>query len=234
MSRTERLGLPHILQAQAQKEVTHNQALTKLDVFVMPIVETITNIPPTNATGGNIYIVGTSPEGIFSDHANDLAQYSGGSWTFYTPITWMDVTLKETQSRMIYNGNSWVSYGLITKDTGEYLRVEHWQEDVQLLGKTVATSQVLPDRSSVMAVNIRVLEAVTGVPSFAIGVKDDPSRYGDKIGIAKDTTNIGMSYHPVTYYSNTPVMLTPNEMEFTGGVVRVTAQYFKPRGPWTW
>lgn len=234
MSRTERLGLPHILQAQAQKEVTHNQALNKLDVFVMPIVEAISNTPPTNVAGGNIYIVGTSPEDVFSGHNNDLAQYLGDSWMFYTPIAWMDVIIKETQSRIIFDGNSWVPYGLITRDSGEYLRVEHWQEDIALAGNSVSTVQVLPDHSSVIAINIIVLEDITGVPSFAVGVKDDPSRYGDRISVAKDTTNIGMSYHPITYYSNTPITFTPNEMEFTGGVVRVTAQYFKPRGPWNW
>ncbi len=179
MSKTGRLGLPYILQAQAQKEVTHNQALMKLDVFINTVVEAIVETLPTNTNDGSIYIIN-----------NELAQYNSGSWTFYSPFDLMEVTLRSTQAKMIYDGNAWVPLGLLTKDTGEYLRIEHWQEDVALSGSSINTKQVLPDHSSVMAVNIRVLESITGVASFSVGVDGDIARYGSGIGINKDTTNI--------------------------------------------
>ncbi len=244
MSKTGRLGLPYILQGQAQKEVTHNQALNRLDVFVNTVAEDIVDELSTEANDGDIYIV-----------RDKLAQYSSGSWTFYSPSDLMEVMLKSTRVKLIYDGDAWIPLGsiitdtpeesakntdtsaplsLITKDTGEYLRVGHFQEDIKLLGKVVSTQNMLPDHSLVIAVNIRVLEEITGTPSFAIGVKEDPSRYGDKLRSSKDTTNIGMTYHPITYYYDTPITITPNQMEFTEGVIRVTAQYLKTRGPWIW
>ena len=36
------------------------------------------------------------------------------------------------------------------------------------------------------------------------------------------------------YYANTAIRLTANGGNFTGGVIRTTLQYLKPRGPWTW
>jgi hypothetical protein len=45
MSQTARLGLPYIVSGQAQKEVTHNEGLNKLDAFVTPVVaDTLLNI----------------------------------------------------------------------------------------------------------------------------------------------------------------------------------------------
>ena len=46
MSQTTRLQLPFIVTAQAQKEVTHNDSLQRLDAFIMPVVQEILNTPP--------------------------------------------------------------------------------------------------------------------------------------------------------------------------------------------
>ncbi|MEZ5690501.1 MAG: DUF2793 domain-containing protein [Rickettsiales bacterium] len=234
MSQTTRLGLPYIVSSQAQKEVTHNEGLNKLDAFVTPVVADIADSPPGSPAAGDLYIVGSSPSGDFTGHANQLAQYQTGGWVFYAPFKWMDAVVESLDSRMAYDGASWVPFGLIMRDTGEYLRVQSWQEDVDL-SLTNATATNIPDRSSVIAVNTRVITAVTGsVTTFGVGVSGDTSRYGNGIGTGVDSTNIGMSYHPVTYYSDTPVLLTPDAGSFTGGLVRINVQYLKPHGPWNW
>jgi hypothetical protein len=38
----------------------------------------------------------------------------------------------------------------------------------------------------------------------------------------------------VTYYSDTPLILTPDSGAFSNGVVRLNVQYLKPHGPWNW
>lgn len=234
MSSTGRLGLPYIITAQAQKEVTHNDSLNRLDAFVTPVVSEITNAPPGSPTVGDLVIVGSSGSGDFSGQANKLAQYLDGGWVFYTPFKWMDAVVESLDSRMTYNGTTWVAFGLLMKDTGEYLRVESWQEDVDVSTDTETVTDI-PDRASVIAVNTRVITAVTGtVTTFGVGVSGDTSRYGNGIGKGADSTNIGMSYHPVTYYSDTPVLLTPDSGAFSTGVVRINVQYIKPHGPWNW
>ncbi len=234
MSSTGRLGLPYIVTGQAQKEITHNAGLNRLDAFITPVVSEITNTPPVSPTVGDVVIVGTSGTGDFSGKDNQLAQYLTGGWVFYTPFKWMDAVVESLDSRMTYDGSGWVPFGLIMKDTGEYLRVESWQEDVDL-SATTNTATNIPDRSSVLAVNTRVITAVTGtVTTFGVGVSGDTSRYGNGIGKGQDSTNTGMSYHPVTYYSDTPVLLTPDSGSFSTGVVRINVQYIKPHGPWNW
>ncbi len=234
MSSTGRLDLPYIVTAQAQKEVTHNDGLNRLDAFITPVVSEITNAPPGSPTVGDLVIVGTSGTGDFSGKDNQLAQYLTGGWVFYTPFKWMDAVVESLDSRMTYNGTNWVAFNLIMKDSGEYLRVESWQEDVDVSTDTETVIDI-PDRASVIAVNTRVITAVTGtVTTFGVGVSGDTSRYGNGIGKGADSTNIGMSYHPVTYYSDTPVLLTPDSGAFSTGVVRINVQYIKPHGPWNW
>lgn len=234
MSSTGRLGLPYIVTAQAQKEVTHNDGLNRLDAFITPVVSEITNAPPGSPTIGDLVIVGTSGTGDFSGKDNQLAQYLTGGWVFYTPFKWMDAVVEDIDSRMTYNGTMWVAFGLLMKDTGEYLRVESWQEDVDVSTDSETVTDI-PDRASVLAVNTRVITAITGtVTTFGVGVSGDTSRYGNGIGKGADSTNIGMSYHPVTYYSDTPVLLTPVSGAFSTGMVRINVQYIKPHGPWNW
>jgi hypothetical protein len=242
-SHTGRLKLPYILQAQAQKEVTHNQALNILDVLVNTVAQSIADIPPDKTNEGEIYIVGDNPQGIFDGNANRLAQFSEGSWSFYQPLNYMEVMVIDKKQKFTFADNEWVPSNIenhksdqVNSDNknNEFLKIEHWQEDLNLLGKVGASQNVIPHHSLVIAVNIWVIEEITGVPSFAVGVKDDPSRYGDKLKANKDTTNIGMTYHPVTYYYDTPITIVPNQMEFKGGKIKVSVQYLQPKGSWPW
>lgn len=231
---TKRLSLPYIISSQAQKEVTHNEGLNKLDAFVTPVVADIADSPPGSPASGELYIVGSSPSGDFSGHANQLAQYQTGGWVFYAPFKWMDAVVESLDTRMAYDGAAWVPFGLIMRDGGEYLRVLRWQEDVDL-SLTDETTLLIPNRSTVLAVNTRVIEEITGtVTSFGVGVSGDNSRYGNGIGTGQDSTNIGLTYHPVSYYSDTPVLLTPDAGSFSGGLVRINVQYLAFRGPWHW
>lgn len=234
MSRTARLALPYILQGQAQKEVTHNEALNRLDVFVNTLVEGIIDTPPSTPNDGEIYIIGTNPSDVFNDHANELTQYTYGSWSFYKPIEWMEVVLRDTGSRMRYNSGSWVESSQFATGKSNALGIEQWEEYITLSGKSISTTSTIPDHSSVIAVNTWVTEDITGTNTFSIGVKDDLERYGSGISSTKDTTNVGMTYHPITYYYNTPIIFTAESSDFTGGIIKVSVHYLKPKGSWPW
>lgn len=97
MSKTGRLGLPYILQAQAQKEVTHNQALNILDVYVNNVVEAIVDELPAEVKDGGIYIIN-----------NELAKVSDGNWTYYPALEYMEVWLRDKQTKMVFNGKNWL------------------------------------------------------------------------------------------------------------------------------
>ncbi len=234
MSSTGRLGLPYIVTSQAQKEVTHNEALNRLDAFVTPIIIDIVTAPPGSPTMGGLYIVGAGGTGDFTGQENKIAQYQTGGWIFYTPFKWMDAVVESLDTRVTYDGTTWVPFGLIMKDTGEYLRVGHQQEDVTVdSGASKDTTITIPDRSILLTVNVRVMTAVTGASSFDVGISGETSKFGGSIGIGTDSTNIGI-IGPTAFYSDTPVRLSANGSDFTGGIIRTTMQYLQPHGPWTW
>ncbi len=233
---TGRLLLPYILQSQSQKEVTHNDALNILDVLIQAVVQNVgLNTPPGSPTVGQCWVVGSSPTGAWAGKASQIAQaVDGGGWFFVAPFKRLKLWNETTDEYVMFDGTNWVSEGLLLKETGEYLRVEHKTEDVTVnTGAFKDTTIQIPDRAIVLAVNVRVITAITGATSFGIGVVGDTTRYGNLIGIALDSTNIGIT-SPLAYYANTSIRLTANGSNFTGGVIRTTMQYLKPRGPWTW
>lgn len=234
MSNSARLQLPYIQTSQAQKEVTHNAALNLLDAFTRPtVLEKDKNTPPGSPTTGDCYLVGSSPTGDFTDHENDIACYTENGWIFATPFKWLDVVNEDDDTRYVYDGSAWVPFGLLMKDTGEYLRVEHLQEDIAgLTGASVNSTIDIPDRALVIAVNVRVTTAITGATSFDVGVSGDTQRYGNGIGVTLDSTSIGMSQYPYAYYADTALVLTAQGGSFSAGDVRLSVQYLSVRGAW--
>jgi hypothetical protein len=83
MPNSERLKLPFLAIAQAQKEMTHNEALALLDVAVQPVVQSVApaDIPVAPALG-QCWIVGPAPADAWSGHAGALASWTAGGWRF--------------------------------------------------------------------------------------------------------------------------------------------------------
>lgn len=78
-----RLGLPLLQPGQAQKELTHNEALTLLDLAVQASVVAIgVNDPPTAPGPGQAWVVGGAPTGDWAGHAQALAGWTEGGWRF--------------------------------------------------------------------------------------------------------------------------------------------------------
>ncbi|NLR37878.1 DUF2793 domain-containing protein [Novosphingobium sp. ERW19] len=82
---TARLGLPLLFAGQAQKETTVNEALALLDLCVAGSVQGVLSDPPTAPAAGQAWIVGISPTGAFTGHANAIAGWTEGGWRFVQP-----------------------------------------------------------------------------------------------------------------------------------------------------
>lgn len=80
------LSLPYLQPAQAQKHVTHNEALQLLDVLVqMAVIARNLSIPPATAAEGDRYIVGPGAGGDWAGKAGEIACFQAGAWRFITP-----------------------------------------------------------------------------------------------------------------------------------------------------
>lgn len=92
MTTSDRLKLPFLAAAQAQKEVTHNEALALLDIAVQPVVQAIgPSTVPTAPTLGQCWIVGAAPVGEWAGQAGSIAAWTMGGWRFVAPFEGMMV-----------------------------------------------------------------------------------------------------------------------------------------------
>nr|WP_110721865.1 DUF2793 domain-containing protein [Cognatishimia maritima] len=70
---TARLGLPIMAPAQAQKHVTHNEALLLLDGATQLVLDGIgTNSPPSTPVSGETHFIGAAPSGVWAQYAGAL------------------------------------------------------------------------------------------------------------------------------------------------------------------
>ncbi|MBX9729355.1 MAG: DUF2793 domain-containing protein [Sphingopyxis sp.] len=80
---TPRLSLPLLATGQAQKEITHNEALALIDALLCPAVEAVgLNAPVAAPQIGLAWIVGPQPVGEWAGQAQHLAVATAGGWRF--------------------------------------------------------------------------------------------------------------------------------------------------------
>ena len=107
---TPLLSLPYIQGAQAQKHVTHNEALELLDVVVQLAVESVEAVtPPSNAAEGLAWVVGTGATGAWSGYTGQIAAWRGGGWLFVGPQIGWRAWNKTNAVTVVYDGNGWTS-----------------------------------------------------------------------------------------------------------------------------
>lgn len=108
MSATPNLGLPYIDAGQAQKHVTHNEALRYLDTLVqLAILDRDLTAPPSSPAEGQRWIVKTGATDAWSGHADHVAAWQDGAWQFSAPIAgWVAYVIDE-EILVAWDGDSW-------------------------------------------------------------------------------------------------------------------------------
>lgn len=81
---TPNLDLPYIMPSQAQKHITHNEAIRRLDALVQIGVESrVLTTPPDLPAEGDRYIVAAGPTGAWAGHDGAVAAWQDGAWSFF-------------------------------------------------------------------------------------------------------------------------------------------------------
>jgi hypothetical protein len=104
------LALPYIQPAQAQKHVTHNEAVQVLDLVTqLSVVSASLTVPPAEIIEGRRYIVPSGATGDWAGQGGKVAYLEQSAWQMLTPksgwLTWVE---DEAQLR-IFNGTSWIT-----------------------------------------------------------------------------------------------------------------------------
>lgn len=110
MDQSPNLLLPYIMAAQAQKHVTHNEAVRALDAIVqLAVLDRHLATPPATPANGDRYIVGASPTGAWSGHAGKIAAYQDGAWAIYPPKEGWIAWVADEDLALAWSGTAWAS-----------------------------------------------------------------------------------------------------------------------------
>ena len=242
---TPNLALPLLAAAQAQKHVTVNEALALLDGLVqLTVIDRDLASPPASPTEGERYIVSTGATGTWAGWDGDVVLFSGGAWLRLAPQEGWRVWIEDEGALVVRIGGTWLTLDaalslLVRGPVVELARGPsgaaiglHVAEELLsgLTGASVTSTITIPNRAIVLAVSTRTVAAVLGATSYDCGIAGEPAKFGGSLGVTTDSTNVGV-IGPQAFYADTPVVLTANGGNFTGGDVRVAIQYLLPTAP---
>lgn len=103
------LSLPYIQPSQAQKHVTHNSAITTLDVLVQAVAaDRDRTEPPSPVVAGAVHLVAAGGQGDWAAQDHAIASHDGVGWSFLAPRQGWRVHVLADGFDVVFDGSAWV------------------------------------------------------------------------------------------------------------------------------
>ncbi|ORE93964.1 DUF2793 domain-containing protein [Aurantimonas sp. 22II-16-19i] len=218
---TDRLALPYILAEQAQKHVSHNEALVRLDALVhLAVADRDRSEPPAESGGGDRHLVAAGASGAWAGRAGSVAVWQDGAWMFLEPQAGWRAWCAAEAVLLVHDGTGWTPAGLSAADLADgslaRLGINTPADEVNRLA--VKTSAVLishddlsgSGNGSVLGIfnkasgeadaglsfevdwSTRALLGLFGSEDFRIKVSPDGGTFNDALVVDGDTGRIGI------------------------------------------
>ena len=102
------LALPYIQPSQAQKHVTHNEAVERLDALAQLVLDEVGRAdPPADAADGAAWAVGAGASGAWAGRTGAVALRAGGGWLFLAPQAGWRAWDKAAGLLRVWTGTGW-------------------------------------------------------------------------------------------------------------------------------
>lgn len=112
MDETIRWALPLLASGQAQKEITHNEAIGTIDRLLhLAVLSRSIATTPTQPGAGDAYIISASPTGVWSGAAGKLASFDGFGWIMSDPKPGCVAWVADEQQFAVYADSGWLIGG---------------------------------------------------------------------------------------------------------------------------
>lgn len=106
------LSLPYIQPAQAQKHVTHNEALRVLDaVTQLSVLDTTLTDAPASPGVGDRFIVAAGATGSWAGQDGAVAVWVDGTWQFFAPNVGWRADIATSGAELRFDGTEWQATG---------------------------------------------------------------------------------------------------------------------------
>lgn len=226
MTDTPELALPLLAPAQAQKHVTVNEALVRLDGLAQLRLQSTSETTPPAALDGLAYAVPSGALNEWNGQEGSVAIASGGGWVFVPARRGWRALVLDAGALAIFDGSDWRVGAQTLTSGGATVGLTSTEIDVTLsAGASVTTPDLFPERSIAYGITGRVVSAITGaVATWDIGVTGDLQRYGSSLGTSLNSWVSGPGA-PQVYWAPTALEITAQGGDFAGGTIRLIAHY---------
>ena len=110
MDTTANLGLPYLAAAQAQKHVTHNEALARLDALVqLTVLDKDRATPPADPAEGERYLVPPGAGGAWTGWDGRIAHRLDGTWEGIAPTPGWLAFVADEGDLYVFTGGAWIA-----------------------------------------------------------------------------------------------------------------------------
>ena len=168
------LLLPYILAAQAQKHVTHNDALRLLDVIVqLSVLDRDLTTPPVSPADGDRYIVASGATGLWAGWDLNVTTWVDGVWMRLVPRPGWLAWIADEATVAVWTGTIWKLVGVPQDVSDAIFSLVNDADPTKralfsLSGITTATTRTftLPNTSSELAI-LAGTQTFTGNKTFS-------------------------------------------------------------------
>ncbi len=225
---TNRWNLPLLQPAQAQKHVTVNEALMRLDGLVnLALQSRSVTTPPVTAAEGQCWAIPPDAVNEWAGQEGKIAIFANNGWVFATASIGMRAYVIDEGTQAIHDGADWLAGVIQLGASGSSLASGLAEGRVTLsAGSTVTSDVFIPSGSMVIGATARVSQAITGTLSaWQLGTAGALNRFGAGLGLGKNSWARGMLSQPMTYWNSEPLILTAMNGAFAGGEVQLAVHW---------
>lgn len=227
MTDTPNLSLPLLQPAQAQKHVTVNEALVRLDALAQLCLASVTTVaPPGLPAEGAAYGVPAGAADAWAGRDGQVAVHSAGGWVFLPARRGWRAMVLDAGAPAIFDGTGWRLGAGTLGGSGAGLSFRSVEMEVPLTGgASVTTPVAFPERSIALGVTGRVIAGISGTATaWDLGLEGEPARFGSGLGLSLNSWVSGPAA-PQVFWAATPLTITAVDGDFAGGAVLLAAHY---------
>jgi hypothetical protein len=211
--------------AQAQKHVTVNEALLRLDALAqLTLVSRSLAVPPISAPDGTAYAIPAGASGPWAGHEGRVGLWLNGGWEVVDARAGWRAWVEDEAASALFDGAAWTAGVAAVSPGGAALSFRVVEIDHAVgSGSESVTQAVIPSGSIVFGVTGRVMAGFGGTATaFRVGIGGaSTDRYGSGIGSGVGAWFRGVTGAPLAYYSDTPLTITAEGGMFDGGILRI-------------
>jgi|GEM_PF-1079538 len=209
---TPNLKLPFIAPAQAQKHVTHNEAIRALDALVqLSLKSRALSSPPQVPEEGDRYYIAETASGSWQDKDGQITTFQDGSWAYFSPQIGWQTWIEDESVLQVWDGQAWHPVGAdIDTQNLNFVGINAQADTINKLALSSSASLFNHDgaghqlklnknsASDTAAVlyqtgfSGRSEVGLTGDDDFHFKVSPDGSTFHNGIIIDKDTGNVSL------------------------------------------